>query len=88
MGPKEVNAAYTGDSRKFHIFQIDDETGESVGSIYISKEMNIPEGVEISFITPQRDKFLWEKMIGRLIEKAREGSKAEAKLHRILGEFK
>jgi len=86
--PKEVNAVYAGDSRKFHIFQIEDDTGESVGSVYVSKEVELPNEIEVSLITPQRDKFLWETLLCKLISKARKGSKAEAKLQRTLGEFK
>lgn len=90
MGQKAKTgmAHYTGDSAKFHIFQIDDDTGESVGSIYISKDAELPNEFEISLITPQRDKFLWTKGIKNLISRARVGSKAESKLQKILGVHK
>lgn len=85
---KEVMAMYSGDTAKFHVFQIDDESGESVGSVYVSKEVELPSELEISLITPQRDKFLWVKGIKNLISRARVGSKAESKLQKTLGVYK
>jgi hypothetical protein len=77
-------AVYTGDSANYHIFQIASEEGDVVGSIYLSKKEDIPEGLDITLITPNRDKFLWRKNVEDLKDRARDGSKAEAKLKRIL----
>jgi hypothetical protein len=86
--PIQLVAVYTGDSPNYHVFQIVD--GEDfVGSIYVRKtsDNGIPEGVELSFVTPSRDKFLWTKGMNELLNRAREGSKAEQKLIRTLKKY-
>lgn len=83
--PINLNAVFTGDSANYHIFQIVD-SGDFVGSLYIKKKSDngIPEGVEITFVTPSRDKHLWKHGMEELLDRAREGSKAEQKLIRTL----
>lgn len=86
--PIELNAVFTGDSANYHIFQVVGD-GDFVGSMYIRKKSDngIPEGVEITFITPSRDKFLWKKGMGELLDKSRGGSKAEQKLIRTMKKY-
>ena len=84
----ELNAVFTRDSANYHIFQI--VNGEDfVGSLYVKKKSanGIPEGAEVTFITPSRDKHLWSSGVKGLIDKARDGSKAEQKLIRTLKSY-
>lgn len=83
----EVVAVYTGDSRNFHIFTIADEESEIVGSIYVNKKIEIPEGLDVNIITPQRDHHLWESKVKFLLEKSREGSKNRKRLMQVLKEY-
>ena len=39
----EVSATYQQDSKRFHRFEIEDETGKVVGSIYCAKGEPVPE---------------------------------------------
>jgi hypothetical protein len=86
--PTELMAVFTGDSTNYHIFQIVDND-DFVGSLYIKKKSTngVPEGADISFITPSRDKHLWKKGLKSLIEKARDGSKAKQKLERTMKNY-
>ena len=43
MNQYEVSAAYQQDSKRFHNFQIDDETGKVVGGIYCAKGKPVSE---------------------------------------------
>jgi hypothetical protein len=85
----EVDCVYTGDSTNYHIFQVVGG-GEYVGSIYIKKksENNIPKTVEVNFVTPTSDKTVWLKGIKSLIDGARDGSKAEQKLKKVMKDNK
>jgi hypothetical protein len=87
--PIQLSAVFTGDSANYHIFQVVG-SDDFVGSLYIKKksENGIPEGVEITFVTPSRDKFLWTKGMGELLDKARSGSKAEQKLVNTMKKYK
>lgn len=81
-------AVYTGDSANYHIFQI--VNGEDmVGSLYVRKKSDngIPQRVEVELITPSRDKEAWKDGMNSLLDKAREGSKAEAKLIKTLKSY-
>jgi len=86
--PIEVEAVFTGDSANYHIFQLVSE-GEFVGSIYVEKKSDngIPEVMEVNLVTPSRDKVVWKKGMNQLLDKAREGSKAEQKLIRTLKSY-
>jgi len=86
--PINLTAVYTGDSSNYHIFQVVDG-GDFVGSLYVKKtsDNGIPEGVEVTFITPSRDKFLWKKGMEELLDRARSGSKAEQKLIKTLKSY-
>lgn len=81
-------AVYTGDSANYHIFQIVNGE-EMVGSLYVRKksENGIPQKVEVDLITPSRDKDAWRDGMNTLLDKAREGSKAEAKLIKTLKSY-
>ena len=82
----ELLAVYVGDSANFHIFQF--VADEAVGTLYFKKsDSDIPEGVDVNVITPQRDKDLWRHSVNALLEKSREGSKGEAKLIRVLKKY-
>jgi len=83
--PIDLTAVYTGDSPNYHIFQVVD-SGDFVGSLYIKKSSDngIPETIEVNFVTPSRDKVVWKKGMDDLLDKAREGSKAEKKLIRTM----
>jgi hypothetical protein len=84
---EKLVAVFTGDSANYHIFQIVAES--MVGSLYVRKkdENGIPDVVEVNLITPKRDKAVWEAGVNSLLEKVREGSKAESKLVKILKEY-
>jgi hypothetical protein len=86
--PIQLTAVYTGDSSNYHIFQIVNG-GDFVGSLYVKKKSDngIPEGLEVTFVTPSRDKFLWTKGMGELLDRARSGSKAEQKLIRTMKKY-
>ena len=84
----ETVAVYTGDSRNFHIFNIVDEESNIVGSIYVNRKIDIPEGLDINMITPNRDHFLWETKVRFLLEKSQPGSKNEKRLKKVLSEYK
>lgn len=83
--PIQLSAVYTGDSPNYHIFQVVD-SGDFVGSMYIKKKSDngIPEGLGVTFVTPSRDKVAWRKGMNELLDRAREGSKAEQKLIRTM----
>jgi hypothetical protein len=84
----DLIAVYTGDSTNFHIFQIVD--AEAVGTIYLKKKSShgIPQGLDVSLITPNSDKELWEIKVKELLKNSREGSKARSKLEKVLGDHK
>jgi hypothetical protein len=79
-----LKAVYTGDSSKYHIFQIVEDEKLVVGSLYIRKTENLPETVEVDLLTPNNDNFLWSLNVKTLRERARNGSKAKRKLDIIL----
>jgi hypothetical protein len=83
----EITIVYTGDSRNFHIFAVANEESEVVGTLYFSKNLDLPEGLDVNIITPQRDHFLWERKIKFLLEKSREGSKNRKRLTQVLKEY-
>jgi len=82
-------AVFTGDSANYHIFQIVSDGEEFVGSLYIKKksENGIPEVAGITFVTPSRDKKVWKEGMKELLERAREGSKAESKLIKTMKSY-
>lgn len=82
--PLELNAMFTGDSTNYHVFQIATED-KVLGSVYIDKKTDaIPESVKLSLVTPGRNKKEWRKGMNILLDKTREGSRAETKLIKIM----
>jgi len=84
----ELIAVYTGDSTNFNIFQIVDEDGNVVGSLYFNKKNDLPEGVDVNLITPKRDHHLWTSGINFLLGKSRDGSKNQKKLKQVMKSYR
>ena len=83
----DLIAVFTGDSANYHIFQVIDSE-HVVGSLYIKKKgVDLPKGLDVSLVTPVRDKELWKHGMNQLLDKSRSGSKAENKLIKTLKNY-
>ena len=76
-----VTALYTHDSPRFHVYQICNDN--MVGTIYVSKDLEaVPKKIDFDMLTANDEN--WRAGVEILMEGARPGSKAKAKLKRAL----
>jgi pyridoxal/pyridoxine/pyridoxamine kinase len=79
-------AVYSGETQKRYYFALYDEDDRVVGTYYLRKDVPIPETTTLIMMTPNSEG--WGDLVAAMIEKTREGSKAEQKLYEVLAKHK